>query len=111
MSHKPRNHAKATKAAHTSQHLEKMVAEGRLDEAEASRLRAAVESGDIDSAAQVVRLDHVRQRLTGSVAEGSMSQEEANAILEKIASGEHSPSFRRQVLGALRRGKPGGRTT
>lgn len=89
-------------AARVLGRLDRMVEHGHVTEAEAERLRAAGQCGELDDAIRDVRLRHAGERLSDAVSEGAVTQAEADAVLERVRQGEH-PRFPRALR---RRGRP-----
>ena len=69
--------------------VDKMLATGRITDENATRLRAAAETGDFDSEAEQIRFRHVKARVDTAVDDGRLTKEEADAALGCVANGEH----------------------
>ena len=80
--------------------LERMVATGRVGEDDAAQLRAAADSGGLDTAVVELRRKHATARVDAAVERGRLGEDEARRILERLESGEDP----RQLLRGLRRG-------
>lgn len=78
----------------SSERLDKMVASGRVTEAEAARLRAAVDTDQFDHAVRSIRVRHAAARLDAAVEGGQMTQGEAAGYLDRLNKGEHPRSLR-----------------
>lgn len=72
--------------------LDKMVDAGRMTAADADRLRAASDAGELDHAMQEIRVKHAKARVEGAVDGGRLTRDEADAILARLDGGE-DPRF------------------
>jgi polyhydroxyalkanoate synthesis regulator phasin len=79
--------------------LDAMVANGRITDEEAARLREAEGTPAFDEIIAQVRARHARAITEPAVADGTMRQEEADHLLERVLAGEHSTELRKQVRG------------
>lgn len=86
--------------------LDAMVKSGRVTETEATRLRAAAEQGEFESAILDIRARHVGTRLDSAVEGGDVTRQDADAVLERVRAGEHSRALRTH----LRKLLPGSRS-
>ena len=77
--------------------LDKMVASGRITEAEAARLRATAGTPEFDAAMGAVRARHAGAQMEGAIRSGEMTQEEADADLERLRRGEHPKGLRARL--------------
>lgn len=82
--------------------LDKMLASGRITEAEADSVRAAATPDEREAAARAIQLRHARARVDDAVAEGGVSPEDAAVLRARLESGE-APGFLRGLRG--RRGR------
>ncbi len=83
--------------------LDKMVASGRVTEAEAARLRTAADPDQFDDAVRSIRIRHAGARLEAAVESGQMTREEADGYLERLGKGEHPRSLRTHLSKLHRR--------
>ncbi len=77
--------------------VDKMVASGRITEAEAERLRATEGTADFDAAIAGIRARHASAQMESAVGAGEMSQEEADRYLDRLRSGEHPEGLRARL--------------
>jgi len=79
--------------------VDKMLAAGRITEDDATRLRAAAETGvGLDDAVKAVRSKHVRAKVDDAIDDGRLTAEEADSVVDEVEHG-HMARLRR----ALRR--------
>lgn len=92
------------------EHLDRLVASGRLTEGEAERLRTADDPDAFNAVLREIRVRHARATLEAAVDGGQMTRTEADEVLERMSRGEHGPSLRRHVgrLQMSARGRPQG---
>jgi polyhydroxyalkanoate synthesis regulator phasin len=74
--------------------LDKMVASGRVTDAEATRLREANTPAEFEDAVRAIRGRHAAVHLDAAVESGEMTGEDAAAFLERLSHGEHPRSLR-----------------
>jgi len=74
--------------------LDRMVDSGRVTEAEASQLRAAVGPAQFESAVRNIRVRHAGIQLGAAVEDGKMTQDEADSSIECLKNGEHQKGLR-----------------
>ena len=82
--------------------LDRMVATGRVTDAEAAAIRAADSPEAFDESVARVRTRHATPHLDAAVEEGSMTESDADAYRSRLARGEHPRGLR----GHLRRRRP-----
>ena len=81
--------------------VDKMLAAGRITEAEAARVRAAADDETLDDAIREIRGRHVRGWLVAAVADGRVDEDDVSDALERLDRGEDPRSIM-----ALRRRRP-----
>jgi hypothetical protein len=79
--------------------LDRMVASGRITEAEADGLRRADGTTEFDEVMNAIRARHAQAHTAAAVADGTMSQEDEAAALESVRQGDHSADLRRRIRG------------
>jgi polyhydroxyalkanoate synthesis regulator phasin len=98
----PRNRARLV------ERLDHMVESGQLTDAEAARIRAATNEGEVEEAIRSIRVRHAGVGLKEAVESGDMAQEQADSYLERLQNGEHLPSIRARLRQLRsRHNKPG----
>ena len=78
--------------------LDKMVASGRITDAEATRLRATEGTAAFDAVVGEIRARHAGTHMEAAIAEGEMSQKEADGYLERLRRGEHPQGLRASLM-------------
>ncbi|MFN2608770.1 MAG: hypothetical protein ABR511_12915 [Acidimicrobiales bacterium] len=68
--------------------LEKMVAAGRVTEAEAAAVRAADAAGDAEPAIRRIQARHATEWINAAVDKGRLSRVEADEALARLDRGE-----------------------
>ena len=77
--------------------LDKLVAAGRITEAEAARLRETAGTPGFDAAMWAVRARHASAKMDGAVQSGELTQAEADGYLDRIRRGEHPQGLRARL--------------
>lgn len=77
--------------------LDKMVASGRMTDAEANRLRATHGTPEFELVLGEVRARHASAYLDAAVGEGQMTEEEAEDQRQKLRRGEHPKGLRARL--------------
>ncbi|MFN2568645.1 MAG: hypothetical protein ABR564_03465 [Candidatus Dormibacteria bacterium] len=85
--------------------LDKMVASGRVTEAEAAGLRTAVQPEEFEAAVGSIRLRHAAARLDAAVEDGQMTRQEADGYRDGLAKGEHPRALRTHLTKLRRRSR------
>ena len=96
------------------EHLDSMVASGRVTEPEAVRLREARDPTVFGAVLRDIRVRHAEASFEAAVEDGRVGRGEADAVLERMRRGEHSRSLRGHLPSRPsggRRGKPGADST
>lgn len=92
------------------EHLEGMVASGRVTEPEAARLRGARDPAEFGAVLRDIRVRHAEASFEDAEGNGRVGRGEADAVLERMRRGEHSRSLRGHLPSGLfggRRDSPG----
>ena len=79
------------------QQLDKMVASGRMTEAEAEALRSAQGTPEFDKVLGGIRARHASAYLDEAVEGGQMTKDEAEEELQKLRKGEHPKGLRARL--------------
>jgi hypothetical protein len=74
--------------------LDRLLASGRITNAEANRLRQATDRNEFDTAARDISVRHALAQLDAAVKAGEMTEEEARTQLEALRNGEHHRTLR-----------------
>lgn len=106
MTHGRDSHKWLKRGPRLLERIDKLVQAGRVNEEDASRLRAAADTGELDEAAREIQLRHATARVNDAVEDGALTQEQAQAFLERLANGE-DPRFLRGLRRGRRRGVVG----
>jgi len=89
------------------EHLESMVASGRVTEPEAARLREARDPAAFGAVLRDIRVRHAEARFEDAVVDGRVDRGEADAVLDRMRRGEHTRSLRGYLTSRLSAGHRG----
>lgn len=77
--------------------LDKLVASGRLTAEEAERLRAAGGSSEAEGVLWSIRARHAAGRLRAAVESGEVDEAQADQIVNRVRAGDHTAELRTWV--------------
>jgi polyhydroxyalkanoate synthesis regulator phasin len=80
--------------------LDRLVETGRINDAEAQRLRATRGTAEFALALNEVRARHAGVYVDRAVSEGRMSADEARRYLDRVRAGDHSRQLRSEIRGS-----------